>query len=59
VTAGGASIGEVTVAVYSPRLRKNIGYAMVSISHAALGTALGIEAPWGTATAVVAEKPFR
>jgi glycine cleavage system aminomethyltransferase T len=49
----------VTVAVYSPRLRKNIGYALVSISHAALGTGLGIEAPWGAATAVVAEKPFR
>ena len=59
VTAGGASIGEVTVAVYSPRLRKNLGYAMVNISHAALGTGLDIEAPWGTATAIVAEKPFR
>jgi aminomethyltransferase len=59
VTAGGASIGEVTVAVYSPRLQKNIGYAMVSISHAALGTGLDIEAPSGTTTAFVAEKPFR
>jgi glycine cleavage system aminomethyltransferase T len=58
VTAGGARIGEVTVAVYSPRLRQNIGYAMVSIGHAAVGTRLGIEAPWGTATAIVAEKPF-
>jgi aminomethyltransferase len=49
----------VTVAVYSPRLRKNLGYAMVNISHAALRTGLDIEAPWGTATAIVAEKPFR
>jgi glycine cleavage system aminomethyltransferase T len=44
--------------VYSPRLGQNIGYAMVSIDHAAVGTSLGIEAPWGAATAIVAEKPF-
>ncbi len=31
---------------------------MVSIGQTALGTRLAIEAPWGTATAVVAEKPF-
>ena len=50
VIAGGSHVGEVTVAVYSPRLRKNIGYAMVSIGHTALGTSLAIEAPWlGTA----------
>jgi glycine cleavage system aminomethyltransferase T len=59
VIAGGSHVGEVTVAVYSPRLRKNLGYAMVPIGHMALGTSLAIEAPWGTATAVVAEKPFR
>jgi glycine cleavage system aminomethyltransferase T len=58
VTAGGAHAGEVTVAVHSPRLRKNIGFAMVGIDHAALGTSLGIEAPWGPVRAVVAEKPF-
>ena len=58
VTADEARIGEVTVAVYSPRLGQNIGYAMVSIGHTAVGTSLGIEAPWGTATAIVAEKPF-
>lgn len=46
------------MAVYSPRLSKNIGYAMVSIDHTALGTSLAIEAPWGTSAAVVAEKPF-
>ncbi len=58
VIAGGSHVGEVTVAVYSPRLSKNIGYAMVSIDHAALGTSLAIEAPWGTTAAVVAQKPF-
>jgi glycine cleavage system aminomethyltransferase T len=58
VLVGGAQVGEVTVAVYSPRLEKNLGYAMVSIGHAALGTSLAVEAPWGTAAAVVAEKPF-
>ena len=52
------SIGEVTVAVYSPRLEKNIGFAMVEVAHAALGTRLDVQAPWGVAAAVVAEKPF-
>jgi glycine cleavage system aminomethyltransferase T len=58
VTADGVTIGYVTVAVYSPRLAKNIGYAMVGIDYAALGTQFDVHAPWGAATAVVVEKPF-
>jgi aminomethyltransferase len=58
VAVGGSTIGDVTVAVYSPRLEKTIGYAMVASAHSALGTRLDVQAPWGPATAVVAEKPF-
>jgi glycine cleavage system aminomethyltransferase T len=58
VTASGSHIGEVTVAVYSPRLDMNIGYAMVSIDHSALGASLDVEAPWGMTTAIVTKKPF-
>ena len=46
------------MAVYSPRLEKTIGYAMVGADHSALGTQLEAHAPWGVATAAVAEKPF-
>ena len=58
VTAGGSRVGEVTVAVYSPRLDMDIGYARVSIGHSAVGASLAVEAPWGTTTAIVTEKPF-
>jgi aminomethyltransferase len=58
VVAGGLAIGHVTVAVYSPRLERNIGYAMVTAACGTLGTALTIEAPWGKAAARVIEKPF-
>ena len=36
----GSRIGKVTSACYSPRLEKNIGYAMVPIEHSELGTEL-------------------
>ncbi len=58
VRAGAARIGFVTSAVYSPRLKRNIGYAMVPASHAALGTRLVVETPGGEAGAVVVRKPF-
>jgi glycine cleavage system aminomethyltransferase T len=54
----GAAIGKVTSACFSPRLEKNIGYAMVPIEHAQLGTELAVERPEGTTSAVVVEKPF-
>jgi glycine cleavage system aminomethyltransferase T len=58
VTVDGTTIGEVTVAVYSPRLEKTIGYAMVDVAHSALGSRLEVRAPWGVVPAMVAEKPF-
>ena len=54
----GGRVGEVTSACYSPRLEKNIGYAMVPTEHSELGTELEVERPDGTVSAVVVEKPF-
>lgn len=58
VFGGGERIGKVTSAVYSPRLKRNIGYAMVPTSHSAGGTELTIETSLGRAKATVVAMPF-
>jgi aminomethyltransferase len=58
VRAGNAAAGHITSAVYSPRLDRNIGYAMVPIAHAAIGTALKIDTPDGERGARVVAMPF-
>ena len=59
VSAGGRTVGRVTSAIWSPRLEKNLGYAMVPIEHAKLGTALRVEVPGaGERAATVVAKPF-
>jgi aminomethyltransferase len=58
VKKDGQTIGRITSAIHSPRLKKNIGYAMVPIAHAALGTKLQVEAPSGVREATVVNKPF-
>jgi glycine cleavage system aminomethyltransferase T len=55
---GGRRVGEVTSACYSPRLEKNIGYAMVPTELAALGTEFEVDVPSGRESAVVVPKPF-
>ena len=54
----GLRIGEVTSACYSPRLERNIGYAMVPVAYEEYGTGLVIETQHGSQDAVVVEKPF-
>ncbi len=54
----GALVGRVTSAIYSPRLRKNIGYAMVPIDDSKLGTELRVDTPWAERGARVVRKPF-
>jgi aminomethyltransferase len=54
----GRVIGQVTSACHSPRLEKNIGYAMVPIEFAALGTELEVEVDGESRDAVVVEMPF-
>ncbi|HXF72129.1 MAG TPA: glycine cleavage T C-terminal barrel domain-containing protein [Actinomycetota bacterium] len=59
VTKHGERVGHVTNAVWSPRLRKNIGYAWVPIGLAAHGTELEVHWPFdGPARAVVVPLPF-
>lgn len=58
VWADGAVVGQVTSAIRSPRLEKNIGYAMVPIDRAGLGTPLTVRHPLGERPAVVVRKPF-
>jgi aminomethyltransferase len=50
--------GYVTSCVHSPRLKKNIGYAMVAVEYSAVGTRLEVQAPDGVRGAVVLPMPF-
>src|SRR2546422_8583640 len=58
VTAGGRPVGRVTSAIHSPRLKANIGYAMLPIIPADLGTELAVDRPDGPRTATPGKKPF-
>lgn len=58
VFAEGSQVGNVTSACHSPRLEKNIGYAMVPVELTELGTEMEVETPHGRTSAVVVEKPF-
>jgi glycine cleavage system aminomethyltransferase T len=59
VKSDGRLVGHVTSAIHSPRLRKNIGFAMVPVPCAALRTGLVIAIPGGDERpATVVEKPF-
>jgi aminomethyltransferase len=58
VLAGGERIGKVTSACYSPRLDKNIGYAMLPVEYAEIGTELTAERRAETVDIVVADRLF-
>jgi len=58
VRAANQAVGQVTSALFSPRLSKNIGYAWLPTELADLGTQLTIETPLGDASAVVVPMPF-
>jgi aminomethyltransferase len=58
VLARGDRVGQVTSACYSPRLDKNIGYAMVPIEDSEIGTELAVERPEATVHAVVTDRVF-
>ena len=51
-------VGKITSAVYSPRLKKNIALAMVSIEASANNTLLDVETSSLTFKATVVDKPF-
>lgn len=56
--AGGRQVGKVTSAIYSPRLRKNIGYCWLPVDLCANGTAVEVESEWGRRSARVVPMPF-
>ena len=58
VLRNGETVGKVTSACYSPRLERNIGYAMVPVELAELGTDLEIRTPDELTWGIVVEKPF-
>ena len=51
-------MGKITSAVYSPRLKKNIALAMVSIGSDSIGTILDVDINTKKTKATVVEKPF-
>ena len=51
-------IGKITSAVYSPRLKKNIALAMVSVEQSELGNKFEVTTNEGTFGCTVVEKPF-
>lgn len=55
---GARRVGQITSCVYSPRLAKNIGLAMLALARTDPGTELTVETPGGTRAATVVEKPF-
>ena len=54
----GKTIGKVTSAVYSPRLKKNIALAMVEVNHSELGNQLDVQTHERRYSATIVEKPF-
>ena len=51
-------VGKITSAVYSPRLKKNIALAMVSIEHSEIGNKFQVTTNEGAFNCVIVEKPF-
>ena len=58
IVDGGQKIGKVTSAIYSPRLRKNIGYGWLPAAQSRVGTNVTVESEWGRRTGTVVPMPF-
>ena len=58
IRKGEKKVGKVTSAIYSPRLRKNIALAMVSIEYNGVGVKLDVDTPNGSFAARVVDLPF-
>ena len=51
-------VGHISSAVYSPRLEKNIGYALLSLDKYSESEALRVETPEGTREIILTSLPF-
>jgi len=58
VHSAGRPLGHVTSAVHSPRLQKNIGYALVPAEHAAHGAKFEVTTSADTRAATIVPMPF-
>ena len=58
VLDGDERVGRITAGAWSPRLKKNVGYAWVPIAFEAPGSALEAETPRGRVPITVAALPF-
>ena len=58
IIAGSAQVGQVTSAIWSPRLQSNVALGMVGSDHLAPGTTLMIDSPDGQRSATVSALPF-
>lgn len=58
VLENGSPIGKVTTAAYSPRLEKNIGFAMLPIERTSIGTKLTMLQRGVETEAIVVKQPF-
>ncbi len=56
--AQGRPVGKVTSAIYSPRLKKNIGYCWLPTALAVPGSPVNVATEWGSRTATVTALPF-
>lgn len=57
-SCAGRRIGDVTIALHSPRLAENIGYGMLSVEKSSVGSKITIETPQGSRTGTVVPMPF-
>ncbi len=58
VESGGRVVGQVTSAIYSPRLRQNIGFCWLPMELTGMGTMVTVASEWGPRTATVTPMPF-
>ena len=54
----GLNIGNITSAVYSPRLKQNIALGLIAVDHAKIGNEVFIDQGSYTSSAIIIEKPF-
>jgi aminomethyltransferase len=55
---GGTRVGKATSAIYSPRLKQNIGYCWLPADRSNGGQEVTVQTEWGTRGATVAPMPF-
>lgn len=54
----GRRIGDILIALHSPRLAENIGYGMLSVENSSVGSQISIETTHGLRTGTVVPMPF-